>query len=61
MITKSTAKLKGNGPANQNNRMDKVIEEEFEKFKQMNPDLANDKTTKKDLTFYWNLIRSNNM
>ena len=61
LITKSTSKLKGNGPANQNDRMDEVMMEEFEKFKQLNPDLAENKISKKDLTFYWNLIRSNNM
>ena len=49
------------GPANQNDQMDEVIKEEFEKFKLLNPDLAEQKTTKKDLTFYWNLIQSNNM
>ena len=37
------------------------MEEEFVKFKQLNPDLANDSITVKDLTFYWNLIRSNNI
>ena len=61
MITKSTGKLKGNGPANQNDRMGELIEEEFENFKLLNPDLPEQKTTNKDLTFYWNLIRSNNM
>ena len=60
MITKSTAKSKGNGPFSQADRMEEVMEEEFKEFKQLNPDLAEQKITKKDHTFYWNLIRSNN-
>ena len=61
LITKSTGKSKGNGAANQNNRLNEIMMEEFEKLKQLNPDLAEDKISQKDLSFYWNLIRSNNM
>ena len=37
------------------------MEEEFAKFKRLNPDLANDLITVKDHAFYLNLIQGNNM
>ena len=40
--------------------MEEVMEEEFEKFRELNPTLAKQKIMKKDHAFYWNLIRSKN-